>query len=497
MKLLSKKNYVFIFLFMFFMLMAASMCKENKQVYAQSVASVEPRAASSVITISFDALGGTAVTPIQVTTGSSLRALPRTTRYGYIFDGWHTAAVGGTELTLNTVLYVDQTFYAHWIPLNVMHTVYFDSQGGSSVASVTMGDQWTFTNIPESRMANATFEGWYTRPNGQGSRLTTTTRIVSDVIYYAYWTQRKMTGLTAYYSGTAYEGAEVDKGLVVNAIYSDGTMERVYSYTVSTKTLAAGKNLVSVAYNGYQTYVEIIVAQNTNPSGGNANTPGSSTTTPGGSTATPGGNTTTPGGSTTTPGGSNPSGGGQENTSNPSGGGSDESEKPECTVTFHANGGAILAFGQNTVKAGDEIGALPKTMRNNYVLKGWYTQKTGGIKVSKTTQVNKSITLYAHWVKVEKPAKVKSLSVSSKKAGQLKVKFKKVADAAGYQIGYSTKKNFASGTKKILTKSLNKTIKKLKKGKTYYVRVRAYKIDSAGKRVYGAYNTKKTIKIKS
>ena len=37
--------------------------------------------------------------------------------------------------------------------------------------------------------------------------------------------------------------------------------------------------------------------------------------------------------------------------------------------------------------------------------------------------------------------------------------------------------------------------KKLKKGKTYYVRVRAYKKDSTGRKVYGKYSTVKKIKI--
>ena len=40
------------------------------------------------------------------------------------------------------------------------------------------------------------------------------------------------------------------------------------------------------------------------------------------------------------------------------------------------------------------------------------------------------------------------------------------------------------------------TIGSLKKGTTYYVRARAYKIDSQGKRVYGAWSGTKKIKVK-
>ena len=37
--------------------------------------------------------------------------------------------------------------------------------------------------------------------------------------------------------------------------------------------------------------------------------------------------------------------------------------------------------------------------------------------------------------------------------------------------------------------------KKLKKGKTYYVRVRAYKKDSTGRKVYGKYSKVMKVKI--
>ena len=35
-----------------------------------------------------------------------------------------------------------------------------------------------------------------------------------------------------------------------------------------------------------------------------------------------------------------------------------------------------------------------------------------------------------------------------------------------------------------------------KKGKTYYVKVRAYKVDSASKKVYGSYSSVKTVTVK-
>lgn len=67
-------------------------------------------------TITFDANGGS-VTPASAVTGADgkLTSLPTPTRSGsYSFDGWYTAASGGTKVTTNTVFTKNRTVYAHW-----------------------------------------------------------------------------------------------------------------------------------------------------------------------------------------------------------------------------------------------------------------------------------------------------------------------------------------------------------------------------------------------
>ena len=73
---------------------------------------------------------------------------------------------------------------------------------------------------------------------------------------------------------------------------------------------------------------------------------------------------------------------------------------------------------------------------------------------------------------------------------------KKVAGAAGYEIKYSTNKKFKKSVKTVRFTGKSKTISKLKKNKTYYVKVRAYKKDANGNKVYGKYSKIKKIKIK-
>ena len=73
------------------------------------------------------------------------------------------------------------------------------------------------------------------------------------------------------------------------------------------------------------------------------------------------------------------------------------------------------------------------------------------------------------------PARVQ-VRAKALKGKKVKVSLKKTAEAKGYEIVYSTNVNFTKKTtKKISTKNLTKTIKKLKKKKTYYIKARAYK----------------------
>ena len=94
---------------------------------------------------------------------------------------------------------------------------------------------------------------------------------------------------------------------------------------------------------------------------------------------------------------------------------------------------------------------------------------------------------------VTKPSKVKSVKTTAKSKA-CKISWKKVAGASGYQVYMATSKK--GKYKKIGdTKKLNLTKKSLKKGKTYYFKVRAYKTLNK-KKTYGAYSVKVKAKIK-
>ena len=92
-----------------------------------------------------------------------------------------------------------------------------------------------------------------------------------------------------------------------------------------------------------------------------------------------------------------------------------------------------------------------------------------------------------------------SLKKLTKGSKQFKATWgKNTTETTGYQIEYSTNKNFKSGNKKVTikkNKTTSTTVKKLKKNKKYYVRIRTYKTVS-GKKYYSGWSKVLNVKTK-
>lgn len=163
-------------------------------------------------------------------------------------------------------------------------------------------------------------------------------------------------------------------------------------------------------------------------------------------------------------------------------------------VTFDQNGGNVKTKSK-TITYASVYGTLPSPTKRNYTFAGWYTEKTGGTKITSVSTVStiQAQTLYARWSNVTvKQAAIKKLTIPS--TGKIKVAINKVSGAAGYEVRYADNSKFKNA-KKAFPASSNVTLKNLKKGKTYYVKVRAYKKDSAGNLVYGKYSGVKRIRV--
>ena len=84
-----------------------------------------------------------------------------------------------------------------------------------------------------------------------------------------------------------------------------------------------------------------------------------------------------------------------------------------------------------------------------------------------------------------------SVKVAAKKKS-FTVTWKKVNGAKGYQVQYSLTKNFKKAVVKNVTKT-TLTVKKLKSGKKYFVRVKAVASD---KKLNSGWSAAKTVKVK-
>jgi len=104
-------------------------------------------------------------------------------------------------------------------------------------------------------------------------------------------------------------------------------------------------------------------------------------------------------------------------------------------------------------------------------------------KVTKTTKV--------------KVAKVKKLKVKKKSKTSIKINWKRIRKVNGYQIAIKMGKKGKFKKIKLIKKNKKTSFvkKKLKRGKKYYVKVRAYKLVN-GKRVYGKYSAIKKIRLR-
>lgn len=107
--------------------------------------------------------------------------------------------------------------------------------------------------------------------------------------------------------------------------------------------------------------------------------------------------------------------------------------------------------------------------------------------------------LESQYINLTKPSveKVKIKKVKAAKKGKkATVTWKKVSGAAGYEVTYSLKKKFKNAKTVTVSSSKAKAvIRKLKKNKKYYVKVRAFKT-YRGQTYYGNYSKVKKVTIK-
>ena len=146
-------------------------------------------------TVTFNADGGS-VSPSSKTVsyGSTYGTLPTPARSGFTFDGWYTAASGGTKVTSSTTVTngSNHTLYAHWTKQVAVYLDYMWTPPETSIISVTYGKP--YGNIFTPYWRGYEFLGWYTAATG-GSKITEETMVTNSEEHtlYAHWAAGQYT----------------------------------------------------------------------------------------------------------------------------------------------------------------------------------------------------------------------------------------------------------------------------------------------------------------
>ena len=111
----------------------------------------------------------------------------------YAFKGWWSAAVGGREITTNTLINSDMACYAHW--LKFYHVGFYPNKGDGDywVGTVIVTNGMALGNCPTVYREGYDFAGWWTAPDG-GVQVTESTIVRSSRSYYAHWTPKGGSG---------------------------------------------------------------------------------------------------------------------------------------------------------------------------------------------------------------------------------------------------------------------------------------------------------------
>ena len=182
-------------------------------------------------------------------------------------------------------------------------------------------------------------------------------------------------------------------------------------------------------------------------------------------------------------------------------------------VSAYANNFVTLTWNKQTAANGYEVFKYDASSKKYVLYKNITNPDTNTCKVTglasnkkydfkvRAYQIDDSEKTYApfgavvsQYTSITNP-KLNSAKSTSKK--KIKVSWSKVGGASGYQVMWSTYKNFSKNykTKSVKAKYSSKTVTTAQSKKTYYVRVRAYKTIS-GKKVYSQWSSTKKVKTK-
>jgi uncharacterized repeat protein (TIGR02543 family) len=187
-------------------------------------------------TITFESHGGSEVAAITANEGTAVEKPADPARDGYAFEGWHSAATGGTLCAWPHALSADATMHARWRentqPPPTQYTITFESHGGSEVTAITANEGTAVEKPADPALNGYAFEGWHSAATG-GAAYEWPHTLNADTTMHARW------ALIAYEIAYALNGG-------TNAPENPAT------YTIASETIAlAAPARVGYAFGGW------------------------------------------------------------------------------------------------------------------------------------------------------------------------------------------------------------------------------------------------------
>lgn len=399
--------------------------------------------------ITFDANGGTVSFISQETVSQRLLTLPLAFRDGYTFMGWYTQASGGTQVTINTVFESDVTVFAQWKQDTVQQPPAVQDYIGYKVTALAETSATVQIEIPKRYVKNW---GWLIGQSAGKLGLISEKACYSDVSLFTINYVGLQPGTTYYY-----------------AMYYVSDTEKIYSEEKSFTT----KQVQSQTEENGQNYSSFKITEL-----------------------------------------------------------SETKAVMHVTTPSHYVKSWGYSYGTSRYSLKECFGSYCYRNIDNYKISmdnlspdtTYYFQM---YYISDAEKIYSDITSFTtkatstptdtetgkpgapvrndpwEWEDTEQKTevhvkKIKLKTVSSPSKGKMKISWDWYLLGDGYQVAYSKSRSFPPG--KTSYKNVNfinsqKTISRLSKGKTYYVKIRAYrKVD--GQKYYGKWSNTKKVKIK-
>lgn len=165
-------------------------------------------------TVTFDYQNGNPSNTVTVTEGDTVPMPDTPIRDGYDFQGW--VGIDGSDFDFGQPITADTLVSAKWKkhedPKPIMHTVTFDSNGGTSIDPQTVQDGLTVRQPADPVKEDYIFDGWYLDNSQYDFNQPVTGDITLTAVYHRKPAPQPNTYTVSFNTG---EGSKVDSQTVI------------------------------------------------------------------------------------------------------------------------------------------------------------------------------------------------------------------------------------------------------------------------------------------